>query len=178
MKKPLYDLFILLCCMLIFVGCHDVAPISSIESLPEPVLTRDMNIGVGILSDYESDDKIIFHGCFGVFVYDLKDQKIALAIDLEKTLGTKQIQGSPYVNVVVNQDGSEMILYLDDVENKSEKMAYYINTSDGSYTYEKYKPFEKSAEYGDSQKYSGDNIGDISYTSGNQTWKLFENWKF
>lgn len=178
MKKLLCYLFLLLGCMLIFAGCNHSTPHSSIESLPVPVLTRDMSTGIGILSDYESDDKIIFHGYFGVFVYDLKDQKMTLAIDLEKTLGTNQIQGSPYVNVVAKQDGSEMALYLDDIEEESEKMAYYINTSDDSYTYEKYKPFDKSAEYGDPQKYSGDTIEQISFTSGNRTWQVFENWKY
>lgn len=178
MKKSLFHLFSLLCCMLIFVGCNNTVPTYSIESLPIPVLTKDTATGVGILSDYESDDKIIFHGYFGVFVYDLKVQEIILAIDLEKTLGTNQIQGIPYVDVVVNQDGSEMILYLDGTSEESEKMAYYINTLDASYTYEKYEPFDKRAEYGDSQKYSGDTIENISYTSGTQTYKIFENWKF
>ncbi|MEG0502442.1 MAG: hypothetical protein RR525_09500, partial [Cellulosilyticaceae bacterium] len=151
---------------------------SSIEPLPIPILTKDMSTGVGILSDYESDDIIIFHGYFGVFVYDLKSKKMILAIDLEKTLGTNQMQGSPYVNVVVNQDGSEMILYLDDTSEEIEQMAYYINTLDGSYSYKKYESFDKSAEYGDSQKYSGDTIESISYTSGAHTYNIFEGWKF
>ena len=55
------------------------------------MLTRDMSTGVAILSDYESDDKIVFHGGFGVFVYDLKAEKMIVAMDLEKTIGTRQI---------------------------------------------------------------------------------------
>lgn len=84
--------------MLIFVGYKNKVNTSFSEPLPLPVLTKDMTIDVGILFDYESDNKIIFHGYFGVFVYDFKAQEITLAIDLEKTLGTHQIQGSHYVN--------------------------------------------------------------------------------
>lgn len=76
--------------------------------------------------------KIIFHSCFGVFVYDLKEQK----------------------------------------------MAYAINTSDGSYIYEKYEPVENRAEYDDAQKYAGDQVENLTYTSDGQTWQLFENWTF
>lgn len=148
------------------------------ETLAQPILTKDMTTGVGILSDYESDDKIIFHGYFGLFVYDLNAQDITLAIDLETTLGTNQIQGSPYVSVEVNQDGSEMILYLDGTAKEDEKMAYYINTSNGSYTYDTYKPFDRNAECGDSQKYIGDTIENITYTRDNTTWNLFKDWKF
>lgn len=178
MKKPLLYLFLLLCCMLFFVSCNNESHTTSAEPLPIPILTKDMTTGVAILSDYESDDKIIFHGYFGVFVYDLKSQEITLAIDLEKTLGTNQIQGSPYANVVVNQDGSEMVLYLDGTLEESEQMAYYVNTLDGSYIYKKYEPFDKNAEYGDPQKYSGDTVENISYTSGTRTYKIFKDWKF
>ena len=176
MKKLLFCLFSILCCMLMFIGCKNRVTTSDTKALPEPVLTKGMTTGVGILSDYESDDRIIFHGYFGVFVYDLKAKEMTLAIDLEKTLGTNQIQGSPYVNVVVNQDGSEMILHLEGTAEASEKMAYYINTLDGSYTYDKYEPFDNNAVCGDSQKYLGDTIENMTYTSGNQTWKLFEHW--
>lgn len=71
-----------------------------------------------------------------------------------------------------------MILYLDDILEESEQMAYYINTLDGSYTYKKQEPFDKSAKYGNSQKYSGDTIESIIYTSGTHTYKIFEGWKF
>lgn len=178
MKKLLPHLFSLLCYMLIFAGCNNTVSPSSIEPLPIPVLTKDMSTGVAILSDYEGDDKIIFHGYFGVFVYDLNAKEITLAIDLEKTLGSNQIQGSPCVDIVVNQDGSKMMLFLNDTAEESEKMAYYINTSDGSYTYSKYKPFDKNAEYVDSQNYSEGTIENMSYTNNTQTYKLFENWKF
>lgn len=173
MKKLLFYLVLLLSCMLTFVGCKNGITSSSSNPLPLPILTKDMTIGVGILSDYESDDKIIFHGYFGAFVYDLKAEKITLAVDLEKALGTNQIQGSHYVNVVVNSDGSEMLLYLDGTSEENEKMAYRINTLDGSYTYKAYKPFNKSAEYGDSQRYSGNIIEDVSYTNEKQSWKIF-----
>lgn len=178
MRKSLFCLCTILCVILIFVGCDTSKNNISIKQLPKPTLTKDMSVGIGILSDYESDEKIIFHGYFGVFIYDIKAQDIIVAIDLEKTLGTNQIQGIPYVNVVANQDGSEIMLHLEGSSEESEKMAYYINTSDGSYTYKEYKPFDKNAKIDDSQKYSGDTLENLIYTDDNKIYKVFENWKF
>lgn len=173
MKKLVGYITLVLTTMLICVGCG-----SADKRLPLPVLTPDMNTGVGVLADYESEDKIIFHGYFGVFVYDLKAEEILVAVDLEKTLGMNQIQGSTYVDVSVNADGSEMLVCLSGEVGEEDRMAYYINTTDGSYTYEAYKPYNHIAPYGDAQKYSEGTIKDMTYTDGSQTWKLFENWDF
>jgi len=71
-----------------------------------------MSVGTGVISDYIDDERLIFHGYFGFFVYGLKAEKITFAADLEKAVGTTIIQGSEGVAVRVSTDGNIMQLYF------------------------------------------------------------------
>lgn len=60
--------------------------------------------------DYASKDIIIFHGYFGLFVYDLNSLQIIRSLDLEP-LNCTAIQGDDYCDVTVSADGNTVQLH-------------------------------------------------------------------
>ncbi len=66
--------------------------------------------------DYASDDIIIFHGYFGLFVYDLDSRQIIRSLDL-KPLDCAAIQGDNYCEVTVSTDGNTVQLHRLSSEN-------------------------------------------------------------
>ncbi|WP_146953630.1 hypothetical protein [Alkalibaculum bacchi] len=66
--------------------------------------------------NYASDDIVIFHGYFGLFVYDLDKQQIIRSLDL-KSLNCATIQGDDYCEVTVSTDGNTIQLHSLSSEN-------------------------------------------------------------
>lgn len=66
--------------------------------------------------DYASDDRIIFHGYFGLFVYDLEKQAIIRSLDLQ-AINCAATQGDDYCDVVVSMDGNTVQLHPLSSEN-------------------------------------------------------------
>ncbi len=60
--------------------------------------------------DYASDDIVIFHGHFGLFVYDLNSRQIIRSLDL-KPLNCAATQGDDYCDVTVSEDGNTVQLH-------------------------------------------------------------------
>ena len=76
-----------------------------------PKLSPGQDIGVDMaFLDYASDDIVIFHGYFGLFVYDLKSQKIIRSLDL-KPIGCEATQGDHSGSVSVSADGNTVQLH-------------------------------------------------------------------
>jgi hypothetical protein len=145
--------------------------------LEPPLLAPDMSVGVGVIPDYADDELLIFHGYFGLFIYDLKAGKITLAADLQKAVGTTIIQGSEGAAVRVSADGNAMQLFYY-TEQGEPKMAYTIDSHTGSYTYGEYAPidpcfFPPDELYG---RFSGPTLGELSYTDGQKSFLLFASW--
>jgi len=142
-----------------------------------PHLTPDMSVGVEVIPDYIDDSKLIFHGYFGLFVYDLNAEKITLAVDIGKAVGTTQIQGSEGAAVRVKEDGTLIQLYSYSEQGNSE-MAYYIDPITGDCSYDKYRPisdaFSLPADfYG---RFKGATLGELTYTDGEKSWLIFKDW--
>lgn len=78
----------------------------------------------GVSLDYVGNDRVIFHGYFGLFVYDKTTLRIARAVSLEP-IGCHYTQGENACEASVSEDGryvylhpmSEHIMYRYDVEN-------------------------------------------------------------
>lgn len=66
--------------------------------------------------DYASDDIIIFHGVFGLFVYDLNAQQLVRSLDL-KPINCQQVQGSNACEVTVSTDGNIVQLHTMEENN-------------------------------------------------------------
>lgn len=88
--------------------------------------------------DYASYDKVIFHGYFGLFVYDLNTQSIIRSLDL-KSINCSYTQGDSYCNVEVSSDGNIVQLH----PNDSEKM-YVYSITDNTLVEEKYTSMKDS----------------------------------
>lgn len=76
--------------------------------------------------DYASDDIVIFHGYFGLFVYDLNSLQIIRSLDL-KPLNCTAIQGDDYCDVTVSMDGNTVQLH-----RMSSKNMYVYTVSDNT----------------------------------------------
>jgi hypothetical protein len=82
-----------------------------------PKLSRTQITGVDMAElDYASDDIVIFHGYFGLFVYDIHTQKISRSLDL-KPIGCSDTQGDNYCEVTVSPDGNTVLLHPVSSEN-------------------------------------------------------------
>lgn len=83
--------------------------------------TRDQTTGteLGFL-DYASDDIVIFHGYYGLFVYDLNSKKLIRSLNLQ-AIGCEATQGDYYCSVSVSADGDTVQLH----PNTSEDMYVY-----------------------------------------------------
>lgn len=146
--------------------------------------------------DYASDDIVIFHGYFGLFVYDLNSQQIIRSLDL-KPLDCAAIQGDDYCEVTVSRDGNTVQLHRLSSENmyvytvsdntlletKFERMndrfgSNFVPIEDvvdtehlGNYSYNAVK-FDKG-EYG--YLYISDwTLGTLSYVRGDISYSLFD----
>lgn len=145
--------------------------------LEPPLLTREMSVGIGVFPDYADDDILIFHGYFGLFVYDLKAEKITFAADLEKAVGTTIIQGSEGAAVRVSADGNTIQLFFYP-EQGEPVMAYTIDSHTGSYNYDHYAPLDANFVLTDGMydRFSFGTLGELTYTDDKNSYFLFSDW--
>lgn len=96
-------------------GGQGLTPYAAEQTSLEPLAVRWSpeqsidTIGMAEL-DYASDDMLIFHGYFGLFIYDLKSLQIIRSLDL-KPLNCTAIQGDDYCDVTVSTDGNTVQLH-------------------------------------------------------------------
>ncbi|NLD47130.1 MAG: hypothetical protein GX660_08010 [Clostridiaceae bacterium] len=81
------------------------------ETPSAPELSPGQIVGADMAEiDYASNDIVIFHGYFGLFVFDLNSGKILRSIDL-KPIGCNATQGDDYCDVTVSADGKTVQLH-------------------------------------------------------------------
>ncbi|MGL5677865.1 MAG: hypothetical protein ACRDDX_15815 [Cellulosilyticaceae bacterium] len=105
--------------MMMLTGCSekalfkeplDVTMIDKIQVI-EAKGTLDDTLGVTMPElDYASEDRVIFHGYFGLFIYDLQREEIVQSLDLE-SIGCQWAQGSNYCEIEVSEDGNVITLH-------------------------------------------------------------------
>lgn len=88
--------------------------------------------------DYASNDMVIFHGSFGLFVYDLNKLSIIRALDL-KSINCAFTQGDEYCEVQVSKNGNTVQLH----PMNSEQMYTYL-VSDNILCETNYRHMENS----------------------------------
>lgn len=103
------------------------------ELNPQDIIDADM-----AEIDYASSDMVIFHGYFGLFLYDLNNLSIMKSLDL-KSIDCNATQGDSYCNVEISSDGNIVQLH----PNDSEKM-YVYSISNNTLFEEKYVPMSDS----------------------------------
>lgn len=147
----------------------------------EPELTTDMSIGVGITTDYADENYVVFHGYFGLFVYDLQQSRMALALDPGTAFGTNNMQGSSgyMVSAYKDVDAVKVIAtFYDSMQGMLSPVSYYYDTASGSLTFSPTAPAIVQTLPPAHSVALTDQIADLTYSDGETTWKLFENWKF
>ncbi|MBN7771779.1 M56 family metallopeptidase [Clostridium aminobutyricum] len=89
----------------------NLSEVSTVPLLTEPVWSAEQSVGADMASlDYASDHTIIFHGYFGLYIYDLDSQRMIRSLDL-KVLGCDATQGDNYCEVSVSRDGDTIQLH-------------------------------------------------------------------
>ena len=177
-----YIVFVL-AILLSVVGCNNTN---------EPLVaqwTLEESIGVAMPElDYASDNKIIFHGHFGLFIYDLNEMKIINSLDL-KSIGCHAIQSGNYCEVSVSQDGNTIQLH----PMESDKM-YIYHVKKNKLIQTDYRPMKEpfkinmndnpngSVSWGTVEFTNGDVgylkcedfiLDELYYVVGNNKYKLF-----
>lgn len=149
-----------------------------------PTLGADMTIGIGVDTDYADESYVVFHGYFGLFVYDLRQETITCALDLQAATGTTLIQGGLGNHVCV-QNGADglkiMLTYYNSAIGGLSPLSYYIDAASGAVTFaptEDPDAFAAGGKVSHQIALSSDAVGDLSYSDGEKTWRLFESWRF
>lgn len=78
-------------------------PLSLPATTPDPKASAHQDV----LIDYADDNMVIFHGFFGLFVYDRNAGAITHSLDLDTAIGTSQVYDTSdsYAEVAVSHDG-------------------------------------------------------------------------
>jgi len=162
-----------------------------------PEWSPEQIVGVDMAElDFASDDIVIFHDYFGLFVYNLNSLKIIRSLDL-KPLNCHQTQGDNYCDVSVSMDGNTVQLHP-----MSSKNMYVYKVSSHILQETIYKPMADSfrsqfvpieevidstilgnyshnavrfgtGEYGYLHTYDG-TLGTLSYVRGDMMFSLFD----
>ena len=160
------------------------------EWLTEQNLGTDMAV-----LDYASDDIVIFHGYFGLFIYNLDRFQITQSLDL-KPINCNRTQGDDYCEISVSLDGGTIYLHSmssDDMyiytvsSNTLQKSSFHqmekafgsqfvpvgeaVDLALGTYSYNAVK-FDTN-EYG--FLYTSDwTLGTLTYIRGSVSYNLFK----
>lgn len=98
----------------------------------------ETHIGVDMATiNYASNDRIVIHGNFGLFIYDLNEEKIIRGIDV-KSIGCGSTQGDNVCIVSVSNNGniirlhpsSSKNMYIYNVENNTLIRTKYEKSND------------------------------------------------
>lgn len=142
MKKFILTLFNILIVSSFLIGCSSLESMNNsqkniVVEPKEPEISSEQTLGADMAQlDYASQDTIIFHGYFGLFVYNIKESKIIRSVDL-KTINCSATQGDNYCQVSVNNHGTIVQLH-----NMSSKDMYIYSTIDNSLVMSSYEPME------------------------------------
>ncbi len=153
--------------------------------LQEPQIDTDTRVGIGISTDYADENIVVFHGYFGLFVYDLNRSEITFSMDLGAATGTTNMQGSYAVSVFVEaktETPEIMVTYYDMQRVGESPLSYYIDAATGEIRYSPTVYPENGFVSAGTQAHNvemvTDNVKDLTYSDGTKTWKLFKNWDF
>ena len=154
-KRVIYYVIITLLLSVFFIGCGNLSSKNDknkedvqigIETVTEitPIeakVDEETWIGVDVATlNYASEDRIVFHGNFGLFIYDLNREKIIRGIDV-KSIGCGSTQGDNVCIVSVSKDGNIISLH----PSSSEDM-YIYNVEKNTLIKTKYEKLDDKLE--------------------------------
>jgi len=109
-----------------FIGC-DTKNKKLNNSTMNEVLEEMEKSQIGLFTKiaYASKDKVILYGPIGLIVYDIQNQKICRAINLD-SIHMNLIQGDDITIFKVKEDGSQILMYNELMYNKSNTNDRYL----------------------------------------------------
>lgn len=134
-KIKKYAIFLIFLCTIILVSCNETnikdnkekVIISSYNEIIEEInpvkvnISEETLIGVNMPTiNYISNDRIVIHGSFGLFIYDLNKESIISGIDV-KSIGCNSTQGDNVCVASVGKNGNIVRLH----PSSSEDMYVY-----------------------------------------------------
>lgn len=128
LKRIILIIICIITVISLFISCRNKVNISTLDNginidIKEAQIDENQILGADMVSlDYASDEIVIFHGYFGLFVYSLSDSKLINSINLE-AIGCNYNQGDNYCSVSVSHDGD--IIQLHNVSSK-DMYVYYV----------------------------------------------------
>nr|WP_302597278.1 hypothetical protein [uncultured Cellulosilyticum sp.] len=190
MGKKVRRLMIISSIVLSLVGCQGMDSSAKVIVPQEAAWTLDESTGLDMPElNYADEEKIIFHGYFGLFVYDLEKEEIVHSLDLE-AIGCGYTQGDAYCEVEVSKDGNIVQLHplIDEnmyiynvVENTLEQAEYSSmedkfevvpnENANGNVGYELVQLASGDACYLQSED---NTLGGLYYVAGEKKYKLFK----
>lgn len=119
-------------------GLEPYVPQQTTLEPTSPELSPGQSVGVDMVQlDYASDDIVIFHDYFGLFVYDQNTLEIMRSLDLNP-IGCAATQGDDYCEVLVSADGNTVQLHPMSSDNM-----YVYTVSDNTLLETTYQPMEE-----------------------------------
>ncbi|HBJ1647832.1 MULTISPECIES: hypothetical protein [Clostridium] len=135
--KNSLSLLLVLTCLTLLRGCN-ISNKTTFEPSPAK-WALEQSVGTDMVTlDYASDDTVIFHDYFGLFIYDLNELQIIRSVDLQE-IDCSMTQGDDYCEVTVSNDGSTIQLHN---INSEDMYLYSVNTN--TFQKAKYKPMSNS----------------------------------
>lgn len=160
-----------------------IEPSEKLAKLAVENLDLQADAGIGLPIVYESDRYLIFWGIFGIFGYDLEEEKIIFSVDFKKLYGEDaypSVQGSIMTAVEATADGTKLAVEYGNPDQPDVGLeTCYIDLVNGTWTF--------STEIPDSDVYfyyapddwkgtliPGTIIWTTTYIRGEKTWKIFQ----
>ncbi|WP_252229721.1 MULTISPECIES: hypothetical protein [unclassified Clostridium] len=135
--KNSLSLLLVLTCLTLLRGCN-ISNKTTFEPSPAK-WALEQSVGTDMVTlDYASDDTVIFHDYFGLFIYDLNKLEIIRSIDLQE-IDCSMTQGDDYCEITVSNDGCTIQLHN---INSDDMYLYSVNTN--TLQQAKYKPMNNS----------------------------------
>ena len=190
MRKSIGYIIVVIGSLSYLIGGSHIVQLKE-EMIPieaEWILTQDAG-NDRVELNYASEDRVIFHGYFGLFVYDLNTERITHSMNL-KSIGCHFTQGDAYCEVSVNQEGNIVQLhpmnsdemYVYDIEKNILKQMKYEPMKDSfkitpndnhgeGFSYETVKFSNGDVGY---LRYIDTTLNGLYYIVGDKQYKLFE----
>lgn len=183
-KIKKYTIFLIFLCTIILVSCDEtnikdnkekvrISKYTEIIQEINPVkvnISEDTSIGVNMPTiNYISNDRIVIHGSFGLFIYDLNKEEIISGIDV-KSIGCNSTQGDNVCAISVSKNGniirlhpsSKDDMYVYNVEKNTLIKTKYYKSDDEIKIVRKDESFDTyDGEY--SYSYVQEEDGEVSY---------------
>lgn len=107
----------------------------------EAKVSRGQTLGADMAEIYYgSEEEIVFHGSFGLFVYSLEEEKIIRSVDVGE-IGCSYTQGDFACCVEVNSEGTEVRMH-----SISEDYMYVYDVENNILNKREYEPMEEKIQ--------------------------------